>query len=321
LGSEYSIGAAGPDPTIAVIAGPTGVGKSAFALGLAARLGLEIVSADSRQVYRYLDVGTAKPTPEERARVRHHLADYVEPDEPYSVARYRDDGEAVLAGLAARSRAALVVGGSGHYIQALVDRIEPPRVAPQPRLRAELERLATEHGAATLHAQLAAADPQAARTIPPENIRRVVRALEVIRVTGRPFSKIGRRRREPRQALRLALTMDREALYRRADARVDGMIEAGWLDEVRALLERGYDPSLPALSSTGYCELIAHLRGELSLSDAVQRTKWATHAYIRRQYVWLRRQPGFEWIEHQPNRLKRAAALVERHLAGASGAN
>jgi len=304
-----------------VIAGPTGVGKSHLALDLARANSLEIVSADSRQVYRRLDIGTAKPSIEERARVPHHLVDYVEPDEPYSVARYRDDGDAALADISARGLGALVVGGSGHYIQALVDRIEPPRVAPRPELRAELEAFAAEQGSAALHAQLAAADPSAAQAIPPANVRRVIRALEVVRVTGRPFSELGRRRRPPHNALRLALTMPRAALYERADARTVQMFEAGWIDEVSALLARGYDPALPALSSTGYRELIAHLRGELTLDDAVQRIKWATHAYIRRQYIWLRRQPGYTWIDADSDGFSRAALLVSRHLAriGRSG--
>ena len=304
-----------------MIAGPTGVGKSHVALELAQGNSLEIVSADSRQVYRHLDIGTAKPSIEDRVQVPHHLVDYVEPDEPYSVARYRDDGDAALAHITARGLGALVVGGSGHYIQALVDRIEPPRVAPRPDLRAELEAFAAERGSAALHAELAAADPDAARAIPPANVRRVVRALEVVRATGRPFSEVGRRRRPPYQALRLALTVPRATLYERVDARTDQMLRVGWVDEVRRLLARGYEPTLPALSSTGYRELIAHLRGELTLDDAVQRIKWATHAYIRRQYIWLRRQPDYVWIEADGVGLTGAATLVERYLAkiGRSG--
>ena len=304
-----------PMPTLVVIAGPTGVGKSALALDVAERLGAEIVSADSRQVYRRLEIGTAKPSPAERARVPHHLVDYVEPDEPYSVARFRDDGDVVLARLADRCVAALVVGGTGHYIQALVDRIEPPAVEPQPTLRAALAAVAAEQGAAAVHARLAAVDPQAARSIPPDNVRRVIRALEVSLVTGRPFSELARRRSPSLPALRLALTMPRDALYARVDQRVDRMLAAGWLDEVRALLAAGYDPRLPALSSTGYRELIAHLRGELSLEEATRRVKWATHAYIRRQYSWLRRQPGYDWIEADAAGYARAVTAIERYVA------
>ena len=302
-----------------MIAGPTGVGKSALALEVAERLGLEIVSADSRQVYRRLEIGTAKPSAAERAGVPHHLIDYVEPDEPYSVARFRADGDAVLADLAARSVGALVVGGTGHYVQALVDRIEPPAVEPQPALRADLEAFASAHGAAALHARLAALDRRAAEAIPAANVRRVIRALEVTLASGRPFSELARRRSPPLAALRLALTMPREALYRRVDERVDRMLAAGWLDEVRTLLEAGYDPRLPALSSTGYRELIAQLRGQLPLDETVRRIKWATHAYVRRQYIWLRRQEGYDWIEADAAGYARATEMIERHLAAAPG--
>ena len=303
---------------IVVLAGPTGVGKSALAITLAERFGFEIVSADSRQVYRQLAIGTARPTEAERAGVPHHLVDYVNIDEPYSVARFRADGDAVLADLARRGIGALVVGGTQHYVEALVDRIEPPQVPPDPALRAALEREAAERGAEALHARLAAVDPASAATIPAANVRRVIRALEVTSITGRPFSELSRRRGTPLPALRLALTMPRAELYRRVDARVDAMLAAGWLDEIGAVLTAGYAPDLPALSSTGYRELISALRGETPLEEAIQRTKWATHAYIRRQYVWLRRHGGYEWIEQGPAASEVAAARIERFLGGLS---
>ncbi|MDP8925064.1 MAG: tRNA (adenosine(37)-N6)-dimethylallyltransferase MiaA [Chloroflexota bacterium] len=300
---------------IVVLAGPTGVGKSALGLDLAERFGFEIVSADSRQVYRQLAIGTAKPTPAERARVPHHLVDYVDLDEPYSVARFRADGDRVLADLARRGVGALVVGGTQHYVEALIDRIEPPAVPPDPELRSALEREVAERGTDALHAQLAAVDPASAAAIPATNVRRVVRALEVTRATGRPFSEVSRRRGTPLPALRLALTMPRDELYRRVDERVDAMLAAGWLDEIRAVLAAGYSPNLPALSSTGYRELIAALRGEIPLEEAIQRTKWSTHAYIRRQYVWLRHHGGYEWIEQGSGAFE-ATARIERFLGG-----
>ena len=305
-----------PALPIVVLAGPTGVGKSALALALAERFGFEIVSADSRQVYRQLAIGTAKPTPAERARVPHHLVDYVDVDEPYSVARFRADGDAVLADLARRGVGALVVGGTQHYVEALVERIEPPRVPPHLELRAALEREAAEQGSDALHARLAALDPVSATSIPATNVRRVVRALEVTLATGRPFSELSRRRGTPLPALRLALTMPREELYSRVDARVDQMLAAGWLDEIRAVLAAGYSPDLPALSSTGYRELIAALRGKTALEEAIQRTKWATHAYIRRQYVWLRRHGGYQWIDQGLAAFGEVATRIERHLRG-----
>jgi tRNA dimethylallyltransferase len=179
-----------PIPRIVVLTGPTGVGKTALAVELVERFGGEVVSADSRQVYKYLDIGTAKPDPDELRRARHHLIDYVDPAEPYTVTRYRDDADAVLADLAARDQTAWVVGGSWHYIQALVDRIEPPQVPPNPELRAALEREAAERGPEALHARLAALDPVAAAQIERRNVRRVVRALEVTLTLGRPFSEV-----------------------------------------------------------------------------------------------------------------------------------
>lgn len=301
-------------PTLVVIAGPTGVGKSALGLEAAARLGVEIVSADSRQVYRRLDIGTAKPTVADRERAPHHLVDYVEPDEPYSVARYRRDGNDVLEDLARRGVAGIVVGGTGHYVDALIDRIDPPRVAPCPELRRTLEQHAAERGPEALHDELRAVDPIAAAQIPATNVRRVVRALEVFQATGRPFSEVGRSRSPSLPALKLALTLPREVLYRRIDARVEGMLQAGWLEEVRRLLDVGLDPTLPALTSTGYRELIAHLRGDLSLAEATQQIKWATHAYVRRQYVWLRRRPEYQWVDADAEGLARAAERIEQYV-------
>ena len=320
-GDEYSIVIARSTPTLVVIAGPTGVGKSALALDLAERLGFEIICADSRQVYRRLEIGTAKPSLRDRARAPHHLVDYVEPDEPYSVARFRADGDRLLADLAGRSAGALLVGGTGHYIQALVDRIEPPAVEPQADVRAELEALARSEGPAAVHARLALVDGEAARSIPATNVRRVIRALEVTLVTGRPFSEVGRRRSEPLPALRVVLTMPRQMLYQRVDERVDRMVATGWLEEVRSLLDAGYDPRLPALSSTGYRELTSYLGGTLAWDEAVRRIKWATHAYVRRQYVWLRRQHGYRWIEVDSAGYAQAAALVEGYVARGDGTN
>jgi tRNA dimethylallyltransferase len=301
-------------PPIIVIAGPTGVGKSDLAFAIARERRLEIVSADSRQVYRLLDIGTAKPTLADRALVRHHLVDYVDPHEPYSVVCFRQDADAALGEIWAAGAPALVVGGTNHYIQALVDRIEPPRVPPRPEFRAGLERIARECGVEALHDRLARSDPAAASVIPPTNVRRVIRALEVIAATNRPFTEVGRRRERPLDALRLVLTMPRDALYRKVDERVDRMLAAGWVDEVRELLRRGYSPALPALSSTGYREIVALLRGRSTFPETAQRIKWSTHAYIRRQYVWLRRQPDYTWIEVDAAGIALARELIDRYL-------
>jgi tRNA dimethylallyltransferase len=301
-------------PRIVVLTGPTAVGKTDLAVRLVERFGGEVVSADSRQVYRYLDIGTAKPTADELRRAPHHLIDYADPAEAYSVARYRDDADAVLADLARRDRIAWIVGGSWHYIQALVDRIKPPRVPPNPELRAELERVAAEHGHEVLHARLAALDPRAAESIEPRNVRRVVRAIEVTLAVGRPFSEVGRERSTPLPAVRLVLSRPRAEVYERADARVDAMLEAGWLDEVRGLLGRGYDEALPSLSSHGYRELVAVAKGRMTLADAAQRTKWEIHSYVRRQDLWLKRQPDYHWLRADVDPLGEASRLVGAYL-------
>ena len=301
-----------------VLTGPTAVGKSALALGLAERFGAEIISADSRQVYRGMRIGTAAPSASDRARVRHHLVDYVEPDEPYDVARYQCDSEAALAEVASRRRPALLVGGSYHYIQAVVERLVLPGVPAHPDLRARLEAEGARVGPLALHARLAALDPAAAEAIVPANVRRTIRALEVIELTGRPFSSLSRRRAAARPALRLVLTCAREELYRRIDDRVEAMLREGWLDEVGALLARGVDRRAPAMSASGYRELVAVLEGELGLDEAMQRTKYSTHAFARRQYAWLRRDRELVWVERGPDMEPRAMALMRDYLQRAA---
>lgn len=261
-------------------------------------------------------IGTAQPSPDELARAPHHLVACLEPDEPFSAAQFVDAAELALASIARRGRAALVVGGTHHYVQALLDRLDLPRVAPRWDYRRQLEAVAAEEGAEALHRRLERLDPAAAAEIAPTNVRRVIRALEVVESTGRRFSEVGRRRREPRAALRLALTMPRQELYARQDARVEAMLAAGWLDEVRALLAAGYAPELPSMTSTGYRELVRHLRGEIGLDEAVRLVKYSTHAYTRRQYGWLRRDPRIEWLEHGLDLGERAYVRAKRYLAG-----
>jgi tRNA dimethylallyltransferase len=303
------------EPPLVLLAGPTGVGKSALALELAERLDGEIISADSRQVYRGMAIGTAQPSPEELARVPHHLVACLAPDQPFSAAQFVDVAEQALATIAGRGRLALLIGGTYHYVQALLDRLELPRVPPRWEYRRQLEGLVATAGSGALYARLEELDPAAAAEISPANPRRLIRALEVIEATGRPFSEVGRRKGQPREALRLALTMPRAELYARIDARVDAMIGAGWLDEIRALLAAGFDPRLPALTSTGYRELIRHLHGEVALDEAIRLVKYSTHAYARRQYAWLRRDPRIEWLEQGPDLVETAHDRVRRYLA------
>lgn len=307
------------EPALVLITGPTAVGKSALALVLAERFGGEIVSADSRQVYRRMDIGTAKPTAAERARMPHHLLDLVDPDEAFSVAEYQAAAERALADVAARGRVPFLVGGSPHYVQAVMDRLDLPRVAPQPALRAALEALAADQGPLAVWGRLAAVDPKAAATADRYNVRRLIRAIEVATVTGEPLSVAARRRGAARPALHLALTAERPALYARIDARVQTMLADGWLDEVRGLLASGYDPRLPSLSATGYRELIQVVEGTLSLDAAVTLIQQRTHGFARRQYTWLRRDPRLEWYGIGPDSEARVGQRIAAYLASTGG--
>lgn len=295
---------------IVVVTGATAVGKSDLALALAVRWGAEIISADSRHVYHYLDIGTAKPTIAERATAPHHLVNVAYPDEPFSIVAYQRLATAALRAVAARGRVALVVGGSPHYVQALIDRLHP---APRnPALRSWLERMDAGSRAAELNRWLAALDPVAASQIDLRNRRRVLRALEVTLTTGQPFSRVGRRRAPAIPALWIGLRRERRALHERIDRRVDLMMATGWLDEVRTLLAMGLRPELPALSATGYGALAAALRGQMSVADAVQRIKLATHAFARRQETWLRAERRLRWYAaDDPHLAERVAADVE----------
>ncbi len=302
-----------------VVCGPTATGKTDLAIHLAGELGGEIVGADSRQVYRYMDIGTAKPTPEQRARAPHHLIDVADPDEPFSLADYLAHARAAVADITARGRVPIVAGGTGLYIRALTRGFAIPRVAPDPALRLELERLAVIEGVAALWERLRTADPDAALVVDRNNPRRLIRAIEVAEsrllgahasaahrqvVAGEPPAFPGDVPVESIQdtpprydALLLGLTAERAILHERADRRVDAMMEAGFLDEVGALYARGYAPSLPALSSLGYREFGESVRGERTLDDAAQATKWATHRFIRRQLTWFRGEPGIQWFD------------------------
>ncbi len=292
----------GDQITLTAIVGPTAVGKTALAVALAQQLGAEIVSADSRQLYRLMDLGTAKPTPAERAAAPHHLLDLCDPDEPFSLAAYQELATHAIAAIVARGRPPLLVGGTGQYLAAVLEGWQVPRVAPQPELRASLERAAAEHGVAALHARLAAVDPAAAAQIAPSNVRRVIRALEVYSVTGVPISAQQTREPPPYAIRTLWLTRPREELYARADARADAMVAAGLADEVADLRRRGYSWELPSMSSLGYIQLRPFLEGGATLAACVERLKFDTHSFIRRQEAWFRRLPGLErWAPDHPD--------------------
>ena len=282
---------------IAVV-GPTATGKTALAVALARAIDGEIVGADSRQVYRRLDIGTAKPTPDERALAPHHLLDVVDPDEPFSLAEYLELATAALEDIWARGRQPLLVGGSGQYVWALLEGWTVPRLPPQRELRRSLEERAEREGAEALHRELAHVDPQAAAGIDPRNVRRVIRALEVYQTTGRPISFWQEKAPPSWDTLVLGLACPRDELYRRIDARVDGMMQAGLVDEVRGLLTMGYSRELPSMSGIGYREVCQYLAGELDLSAAAARIKTATHRLARQQATWFRRDdPRIRWLD------------------------
>jgi tRNA dimethylallyltransferase len=287
-------------PLLICLVGPTGVGKTALAIELAERLNGEIVSADSRQIYRGMDIGTGKPTPAQLTRARHHLIDIVDPDQSYTLAEYQADAYAAIDDIFARGRQPLLVGGTGLYVRAVTEGLHIPAVPPNPELRAQLEDRAAREGGDKLYEELKQVDPEAAAKIDPRNVRRTIRALEVYLSTGEKFSAAGKSEPPPFAVRRLGLTLPRDELYRRVDARVDDMIARGWLDEVRALAAQ-YDRTLPALSSLGYPQLGAVLRGELTLDQAAQEIKQHTHRFIRQQYAWFRpADPRLTWLAAAP---------------------
>jgi tRNA dimethylallyltransferase len=290
------------------LVGPTASGKTEASLELARRLGAEIVLIDSMTVYRGLDVGTAKPTPEERAAVPHHVVDVAEPSEPFSVARFQRMAGEALAAIGARDNPALLVGGSGLYYRAVVDGLEFP--GTDPAVRAGLEAEAASLGAEALHRRLAAIDPAAAARIEPGNARRSIRALEVAAITGRPFSSFAESwDRYPEGRVRAAgVKLEPAALRARIEARTRRMLEQGLVEEVGDLLDRGFRRVVTASQAIGYAEVAGHLAGQLSLDAAAEQIVRRTRELARRQMGWFRRDPRIRWFEAGP---EGAAELVE----------
>lgn len=278
-----------PEPLAFIaLVGPTAVGKSDLALRLATRCPLEIVNGDSRQVYRYMDIGTSKPTPVERTLVPHHVYDVVDPDEEFSLADYHHHAHAAMTAIGERGGVPLLVGGSGQYIWSLVEGWQLADVPPDRAFRREMEEWTTVHGYAALHHRLACVDADAASRIQATNVRRVIRALELHRATGVPPSLLlGRRAAVSKSVLLFGLNVDRTTLLSRADARIDTMVRHGFPDEVRALLGRGYAPTLPAMSSIGYREMVEYVNGVIDLDTAISRIRRETRRLVRRQYTWF----------------------------------
>lgn len=300
-----------------VIVGPTAVGKTPTSIDLAERLQGEVISADSRYLYRGMDIGTAKPSPAEQARVPHHLIDVTDPDQPWSLAQFRDTALRLIDEINQRSRLPILVGGTGQYIYALLEGWTIPKREADLELRAELEAFAEEQGPDALFERLRAADPVAAQTIDKRNIRRVIRALEVTLTTGEPFS--AQRQKSPPDFNKylIGLTLPREQLYHRIDARVDGMVAAGLVAETQALAAKGYGWELPAMSAIGYKQIGQYLRGEIELTEAVRLVKHDTRRFVRQQGNWFRLDdPNIHWYEADKLDIDELATHIQGFFEG-----
>jgi tRNA dimethylallyltransferase len=286
---------------IIAIVGPTGIGKSRLALHLAVVFPGEIVSVDSRQVYRFMDIGTAKPSPQELESIPHHLINIVNPDDSFSLATYQELANQAIADIHQRGKLPFLVGGTGLYVKAVIEGWKIPRVSPDAEFRYNIEKIANERNIDEIYQELVIADPDAAAKIDRRNVRRVIRALEVHAKAGQAFSRLGHKTPPPFTPFIIGLTAERAALYRIVDQRVDKMIEQGLIQEVENLIKMGYDFSLPSMSGIGYRQIGQYLRGELTLEAAVQKMKTETHRFIRHQYAWFRlKDENIHWfdIEH-----------------------
>jgi len=277
--------------------GPTAVGKSAAAIELAEAVSGEIISADSRYLYRGLDIGTAKPSASDRARVPHHLIDVTTPDQPWTLADYQRAAYGAIEAVLSRGRLPLLVGGTGQYVRSVTDGWTVPPGAPSGALRSELEQVLAEHGVEVLAERLRQVDPESARVVDTRNPRRVIRAIEVAVTTGSSFVAQRQKSAPPFEAVWMGLWLPRDVLYARIDARIDAMLAAGLVAEVEQLLARGYRWDMPAMSAVGYRQIGAYLRGESSLAEAVQAIKGATRQFVRRQANWFKlADPAIRWF-------------------------
>lgn len=301
---------------LVVVVGPTAVGKSALALHLAGELGGEIIGADSRQIYRFMDIGTAKPTVEERAQVPHHLIDIVDPDQEFAIAQFQEMAYQTIDRIHQAGGIPLLVGGTGLYIRAVTEGLKIPQVSPDPEFRAILAEKANKEGYQALFVDLQTVDPVSASRIDPRNVRRVIRALEVFKVTGIPFSSHQVKEPPPYDIFTFGLTRPRAELYERIDRRVDIMVKAGLVSEVERLVEMGYGFHLPSMSGIGYRQIGLFLEGKLNLQEAVQMVKYETHRYTRQQNNWFRLEnPDIRWLSPGEEALSSALGEVTGYLS------
>ena len=300
-----------------VIVGPTAVGKTSASIELAKRFDGEVVSADSRLLYRGMDIGTAKPTLEERDGIFHHLVDVADPEESWSLALYQREAYRVIDDILARGRLPFLVGGTGQYVRSIIEGWQIPPQKPDYDLREALNHWADEIGAEALYERLKTIDADAAENMDYRNVRRVVRALEVIFKTGERFSDLRRRQECPYHPIILGIERPREALYERIDHRIDLMLAQGWVDEVKDLLDKGYSPDLATFSAIGYREIIQFLQGETSYEEAVQLIKRNTRTFVRRQANWFKPDdPRITWLPADQNLVTQMESEIRRRLNG-----
>lgn len=304
-----------PLPKIVIVAGPTGVGKTALGVKLAQEFAGEVVNADSRYLYRGFTIGTAKPSLEEREGIPHHLVDILGPEEDFSLARYQELANASIRDVLQRGSLPLLIGGTPLYIKAVVEGWRIPRVPPHPAIRERLERETAEMGVPAMSARLAEVDPEAAARCG-VNPRRIIRALEIYEVTGQPMSSLEGKGPRPYQTLEIGLTRDRASLYEAIDRRIESQISRGLVNEIEGLLASGVPVNAPAFSSIGYRQLLPAIQGEGTLADGITRIKRDTHRYVRHQETWLRSNPRLIRIDVEcRDWIARSIELV-RHFLG-----
>ncbi|MBU4344381.1 MAG: tRNA (adenosine(37)-N6)-dimethylallyltransferase MiaA [Proteobacteria bacterium] len=306
-----------PKPKVIVICGPTGAGKTSAAIEIAGEFKGEIINADSMQIYKYMDIGTAKPTPDEQARVKHHMIDVVYPDESFDAAMYAKMARETVMKLDRQDTVSFIVGGTGFYIKALLHGLFiGPAKGGDVNARECLKGEAAVHGAAFLHRRLSKCDPTAAENIHPNDTYRIIRALEVYEITGKSISEHHEEHRftdEPFKVLTIGLDMNREILYDRINSRVDAMIDAGLVDEVKWLLHKGYSENLKPMQSIGYRHAVDYIKGRLTWDEALSTLKRDTRRYAKRQLTWFKADLRIAWIK--PEQLKNIVRLIKKFLS------
>jgi tRNA dimethylallyltransferase len=296
---------------VVAVFGPTAVGKTDAAILAAQKIRAEIISVDSRQIYRGMDIGTAKPTPKQRAQVPHHLIDVADPDTPWTLVDYCQAALEAIRAIHARKRLPMLVGGTGQYFAAILEGWRPPPKESDPELRREFEVYAQKHGSEALHARLKTIDPISAQRIDHRNIRRVVRALEISQISGVPASSIRKKALPNFDILRIGLQMPRKQLYARIDARIDAMIEEGFIEEVKQLLSKGDGPKSVAMSAIGYKQIAEHLLGETTLDEAITQIRRLTRQFVRRQANWFKPDDQrIHWLDADSDVGKEMVSLI-----------